>query len=112
MTPPPRASAPRRALLEDLYAAVAAAAPGPAVERALATLPDDGPRPVWLFALGKAASPMARAAVASLAAQGREPVGGLIVPPAAGALPHPALALVVGDHPEPGPGSLAAAEAL
>ncbi len=113
MTPPPLAGAPRRTLLEDLYAAaVAAAAPGPAVERALAELPDDGPRAVWLFALGKAASPMARAAVASLAGRGREPVGGLIVPPAGGPVPHPALALVVGDHPEPGPGSLAAAEAL
>ncbi|MGE5230730.1 MAG: DUF4147 domain-containing protein, partial [Deltaproteobacteria bacterium] len=112
MTPPPLAGAPRRALLEDLYAAaVAAAAPGPAVDRALAGLEDAG-RPVWLFALGKAAYPMAQAAVASLAGRGKEPAGGIIVPPAGGPPPHPALALVVGDHPEPGPGSLAAAEAL
>ncbi len=113
MTPPPVAGAPRRALLEDLYAAaVAAAAPGPAVERALAALDGSGSRPVWLFALGKAAYPMAQAAVASLAARGQEPAGGIVVPPAGGPPPHPALALVVGDHPEPGPGSLAAAEAL
>jgi len=113
MTPPPVVGAPRRALLEDLYAAaVAAAAPGPAVERAIADLGDPGTRRIWLFALGKAAHPMARAAVASLARWRREPAGGLLVPPAGGAAPHPALALVVGDHPEPGPGSLAAAEAL
>lgn len=113
MSPPPVAGAPRRALLEDLYAtAVGAAAPGPAVSRALAELPDVGGGPVWLLALGKAALPMARAAVAALAERGREPAGGIVVPPAAGATPHPALTLVVGDHPEPGPGSLAAADAL
>jgi hydroxypyruvate reductase len=55
---------------------------------------------------------MASAAVAWLAERGREPQGGLIVPPAHGAAPHPALEVVAGDHPEPGPGSLAAADAL
>jgi glycerate 2-kinase len=55
---------------------------------------------------------MAVAAVEALRRQGREPAGGLIVPPAGGALPHPALQLAVGDHPEPGPRSFAAAEAL
>ena len=113
MTPPPVAGAPRRALLEDLYAtAVGAAAPGPAVARALAGLDGTGGRRIWLFALGKAAQPMAQAAVAWLAEQRREPAGGIVVPPARAAAPHPALAVVVGDHPEPGPGSLAAAEAL
>ncbi|HTC23919.1 MAG TPA: DUF4147 domain-containing protein [Gemmatimonadales bacterium] len=112
MTPPPVAGAPRRALLEDLYAtAVKAAAPGPAVRRALADL-DQVTRPVWLFALGKASVAMAEAAVAWLAQHRREPAGGLIVSPASAASPHPALLLVVGDHPEPGPGSLAAASAL
>lgn len=102
----------RRALLEDLYAAaVAAAAPGPAVRRALNEVP--APRtPVWLFALGKASLPMAEAAVAALAAKQRLPAGGLVVPPAPGIAPHPALEVVPGDHPEPGPGSLAAAGAL
>ncbi len=113
MTPPPVAGAPRRALLEDLYAtAVGAAAPGPAVARALVDLDDTGGRRVWLFALGKAAQPMAQAAVAWLAERRREPAGGIVVPPAGAAGPHPALAVVVGDHPEPGPGSLAAAQAL
>jgi len=107
------AGATPRALLEDLYAAaVAAAAPGPALERALAELGDPPGRPVWLFALGKAAHSMAVAAVEVLRHQGREPAGGLIVAPAAGALPHPALQLAVGDHPEPGPRSFAAADAL
>jgi len=102
----------RRALLEDLYAAaVAAAAPGPAVRRVLdaRAAPE---APVRIFALGKAALPMAEAAIASLAARGRRPAGGLIVPPAAAAPPHPAVEVVPGDHPEPGPGSLAAAAAL
>ncbi|HEU4649308.1 MAG TPA: DUF4147 domain-containing protein [Gemmatimonadales bacterium] len=112
MTTLPVEGTARRALLEELYAAaVAAAAPGPAVHRAL----DDGPAAgerVWLFALGKAALPMAAAAVAWLAERGRAPVGGLIVAPAPGAAPHHTLEVVAGDHPEPGPGSLAAAEAL
>jgi glycerate 2-kinase len=107
------AGAPRRALLEDLYAvAVGAAAPGPAVARALADLDDTGAQRVWLFALGKAAQPMAEAAVTWLAGQRREPAGGIVVPPAGAAAPHPMVPVVVGDHPEPGPGSLAAAEAL
>ena len=45
-------------------------------------------------------------------AWGLEPAGGLVVAPAAGSAPHPRLPVVAGDHPEPGPGSLAAAEAL
>jgi hydroxypyruvate reductase len=102
----------RRALLEDLYtAAVAAAAPGPAVRRVLDEMPAP-PSRVWLFALGKASLPMAEAAVASLTARGLAPAGGLVVPPAPGAAPHAALEVVPGDHPEPGPTSLAAAEAL
>jgi len=103
----------RRALLEDLYAAaVAAAAPGPAMERALANLRDLGERPVWLFALGKAALPMGRAAVEELDRRGRSPAGGLVVPPAPARSPHPSLEIAPGDHPEPGPRSLAAANAL
>ena len=38
--------------------------------------------------------------------------GGLVVGPAAAPAPHPALRVAVGDHPEPGPGSLAAAAEL
>jgi hydroxypyruvate reductase len=55
---------------------------------------------------------MARAAVAVLTERGSAPAGGLVVAPAAGPPPHPSLLLVAGDHPEPGPGSRAAAEAL
>jgi hydroxypyruvate reductase len=113
MTPPPAAGAPRRALLEDLYAtAVGAAAPGPAVARALADLDLADHRRIWLLALGKAAHPMAEAAVTWLARRGREPVGGIVVPPAGAPAPHRALSVIVGDHPEPGAGSLAAADAL
>jgi glycerate 2-kinase len=112
-------------LLEIYKAAVAAAAPGPALVRALRDEAIDDH--VWLIALGKAAAPMAEAAVGVLArrhSQGSPgsrqshgfhaiaPAGGLIVPPVAAPAPHPSLAVIVGDHPEPGPGSLAAAEAL
>jgi glycerate 2-kinase len=108
----PISGAARRALLQELYAAaVAAAAPGPAVRRALAELTPPQ-QPVWLFALGKAALPMAVAALEMLAAWRIGPAGGLVVPPAPGPPPHPALELVPGDHPEPGARSLAAAEAL
>lgn len=55
---------------------------------------------------------MARAAVRTLARWGQEPAGGLLVAPTHFPAPHPRIPVVVGDHPEPGPGSLAAAEAL
>lgn len=100
-------------LLEIYQAAIAAVAPGPALIRALKNeLVDDR---VWLIALGKAAAPMAEAAVRVLAergSHGRAPAGGLIVAPGDTPAPHPSLAVIVGDHPEPGAGSLAAAEAL
>ena len=100
------------ALLADLYAAATAAVnPGPALARRLESLPAGGASP-WIIALGKAAQPMAQAAVQSLAARGAEPGGGLVVPPAPAPAPHPRLRVVPGDHPEPGPGSLAAADAL
>jgi glycerate 2-kinase len=56
--------------------------------------------------------PMARAAVETLARWGMEPAGGLVVAPAVHPPPHPSIRVVAGDHPEPGPGSLAAADAL
>ena len=55
---------------------------------------------------------MALAAVDTLRGWGLEPAGGLVVAPAAAPSPHPRLSVIAGDHPEPGPGSLAAAEAL
>ena len=109
---PPALPTSPAALLAELYAAATAAVnPGPALARRLAALPPGGASP-WIIALGKAAYPMAQAAVEVLAARGAEPAGGLIVPPASSASPHPRLRVVPGDHPEPGPGSLAAADAL
>ncbi len=102
-----------RALLADLYwAAVTAAAPGPALSAALAVHAPDPGRRVHLLALGKAALPMATAAVAYLAGHGRTPCGGVLVTPEPAPAPHPALIVVVGDHPEPGAGSLAASAQL
>jgi len=102
-----------RALLTDLYrTAVTAAAPGPALRAALAAHPPAAGKAIHILALGKAAEPMATAAVEVLKAQGREPAGGLLVVPEPSPSPHPALPVAVGDHPQPGAGSLAAANAL
>jgi hydroxypyruvate reductase len=106
-------------LLVEIYqAALAAVAPGPVLVRALQEDEPSGPsspsrpsRP-WIIALGKAAQPMAEAAVRVLADRGEAPAGGLIVAPEAGPRPHGSIVGVVGDHPEPGAGSLAAADAL
>ena len=103
---------PRELLLELYAAATHAVDPMPALAARLAALrPGTGRRP-WLLALGKAAEPMARQAVDTLARSGIEPAGGIAVPPAAHPAPHPSIRVVPGDHPEPGAGSLAAAEAL
>lgn len=112
MTPPAPAPDPR-ALLTDLYwAAVTAAAPGPALRTALETHTGPSPRRVHVLAMGKAALPMAQTAVAVLAERRQQPAGGLVVVPEPSESPHPRLPVVVGDHPQPGPGSLAAAAAL
>jgi len=55
---------------------------------------------------------MAAAAVETLRGWGAEPAGGLVVAPAEAPSPHARLPVVAGNHPEPGPGSLAAAAAL
>ena len=102
-----------RELLAELYAvATAAVDPGPALADRLEHLPRLPARHRWILALGKAAGPMARAAVEVLGRWGLEPAGGLVVAPVLFAAPHPSLSVVAGDHPEPGPGSFAAAEAL
>jgi glycerate 2-kinase len=100
-------------LLVDLYAAATSAvAPGPALAARLDDLDLDPDLRIWILALGKAALPMAEAALQSLRRRDLQPAGGLIVAPAPGRSPHPQLTYVQGDHPEPGPGSLAAAEAV
>ncbi|MDQ3222579.1 MAG: DUF4147 domain-containing protein, partial [Gemmatimonadota bacterium] len=102
-----------RDLLVELYrAATDAAAAGPALATRLRETELEPDRRVWILALGKAALPMATTAVEVLGSRGRAPEGGLIVAPIQGRSPHPLLTLVTGDHPEPGPGSLAAAEAV
>src|SRR5205823_4232866 len=101
-----------RELLTELYTvATAAVDPAPALAARLERL-DRGAQRRWILALGKAAMPMARAAVETLARWGMEPAGGLVVAPALQPAPHPSIRVVAGDHPEPGPGSLAAADAL
>jgi hydroxypyruvate reductase len=103
---------PARELLAELYtAATAAASPGPALANRLRRLELVPGRRVWILALGKAGLAMATTAVQSLEG-GQHLAGGLVVVPEEGQSPHPRLRLVTGDHPEPGPGSLAAAEAL
>ena len=74
------------ALLRMLYdAAVAAVDPGPATEAALQRHAPSGTRPLWILALGKAASPMAAAAVRHARRSGRALAGGLVVAPDASA---------------------------
>lgn len=105
--------APTHELLAELYrVATKAVNPGPALATALLRGTHPTPSQPWIIALGKAASPMALAAVDVLRDARSAPAGGLIVAPQADPSPHPRLAVVAGDHPEPGPGSLAAAEAL
>lgn len=55
---------------------------------------------------------MAQAAVDFIATHSLTLAGGLLVTPEASLSPHPLLAVAVGDHPQPGPGSRAAAEQL
>jgi glycerate 2-kinase len=108
----PRPDGAARALLTELYTvATAAVDPAPAVAARLERLGPSQQRR-FILALGKAAEPMARAAVQTLARWRQEPAGGLVVAPTASPPPHPRLRVAAGDHPEPGAGSLAAAEAL
>jgi hydroxypyruvate reductase len=99
----------RDRLIACYRAAIEAAMPGPAVERALSESGPPEARP-WILAIGKAAAAMARAAAAFLARQGLLPAGGLVVTAAPAAVNG--LDLVVGDHPFPGPGSARAADAV
>jgi len=82
-------------------------------------LPPSPDLPVYLFALGKAAPAMAAGAYAALSGQGTPVAGGVVVcahEPTVREWPHLPVAellrVVQGDHPVPGPRSLAAAEAI
>jgi glycerate 2-kinase len=109
----PQRSGDTRDLLAELYrVATEAVNPAPALAARLRALSIPTARPPWILALGKAATSMAQAAVEVLREHGAEPAGGLVVAPRVDSPPHPKISVVAGDHPEPGAGSLAAAEAL
>lgn len=99
----------RETLLACFDTALAAVRPGPALAGVLDLLepPADPPR---LLAAGKAAVPMARAAAAWLGARGIRPGAGLVVAP--DMEPAAGLPVLAGDHPLPGPGSAAGADAI
>lgn len=99
---------PDAALLACWRAGVAACDPRRGVMEGLDGLDPAGSP--WVIAVGKASVPMADAALSWLSARGRAPAGGVVVPHAAE--PVPGLEVVQGDHPLPGEGSRAAAEAL
>lgn len=108
----------RRALALALYeAAVAAADPAQVVLEGLAahatTLETLATRPHWIIAVGKAAPAMAEAARAWCADERRPLAGGLVIgaDPNVGDRVEP-MHHLAGDHPVPGPRSLAAAAAL
>lgn len=103
-----------RALLTDLYsAATAAVAPGPGLRASLDRQGiERSSDPVWILALGKAAVPMADTAVQALKDAGRLLAGGIVIGPSESGSRNSPLPYCQGDHPEPGAGSLAAAEAL
>lgn len=108
----------RRALALALYeAAVAAADPAHVVLEGLAahaaTLEPLATRPHWIIAVGKAAPAMADAARAWCEDERHPLAGGLLVgaDPGVGDRVEP-LHHLAGDHPVPGPRSLAAAAAL
>jgi glycerate 2-kinase len=102
-----------RDLLAQLYtAATAASAPGPALAARLGQVKLEPGRRIWILALGKAALPMAATAVQVLEARSHELAGGLVVAPEGDHSPHTRLPVLEGDHPEPGPRSLVAAQAL
>ena len=99
-------------IVRELFdAALAAVEPRAALTRALAAhaAPASGPH---IIAVGKAATAMAEAAAAALAADGLHPAGGIVV--AAEGAPRSVgpLSYLSGDHPIPGPGSFAAADAV
>jgi glycerate 2-kinase len=97
-------ASPREILGRLFEAAVSGAQPQAATRGAVLAL--GTLERVHVIALGKAAHAMAAGALEAL---GREPAGGVIAGPTA-AQSH--LRVVVGDHPIPGPGSLAAAAAI
>ena len=99
----------RSELLACYDTMIAAVRPGPALAGALdgIIVPEEPPR---VLAIGKAAAPMARTAAAWLGARGIRPAAGLVIAP--DSAPAAGLPVITGNHPWPGPESVAAAEAI
>lgn len=92
-------------------AGVAAADPRRATAAAVSAI-EDLARTVWVIALGKGAHAMASGAADACAARGATIAGGLVIAQAPDESASHGLPVAIGDHPVPGPGSLAAAEQL
>ncbi|MGE0552410.1 MAG: glycerate kinase [Gemmatimonadales bacterium] len=100
----------RRDALAIYHAALRAVAPEVVTRAALARIePGAG---VWLVGLGKAAPAMTGAGLERLRDLGIEPLGGLVVTTADQVDRVQRLPATAGDHPVPGPASLAAADGL
>jgi glycerate-2-kinase len=96
--------------LIDLYcAAVAGANVESLTANAVASVPLERRRRVWVFSFGKAAHAMAHAAVSTLERSLAEVAGGVIVAPDSADSPSATVAAIVGDHPIPGRRSFNAA---
>jgi glycerate 2-kinase len=95
-----------------LVAADPSAATRAALARTLELHPAARTRWHWIIATGKAAPAMARAAVEFLAEHHLQFAGGIVVAERNEPAPHPHLRMHVGDHPIPGPRSLACANAI
>ena len=91
---------------EQLIALYRAAVAGANVESltadAVASVPLERRRRVWVFAFGKAAQPMAHAAVSMLDRALAEIAGGVVVSTDDGDSPSGTLSMIAGDHPIPG----------
>jgi len=104
---------PPETLLTMLFrAAVDAVEPAGALTRALEQDRIPSPERLWIAAIGKAAPAMANAAARYADARSLPLAGGLIVSPEGGPSPHTKISHLRAEHPEPGPGSEAAAQAL
>ena len=99
----------RDQLIELYRAAVAGANLESLTANAVAAVPLERRRRVWVFAFGKAADVMAHAAVSMLDRALADIAGGVVVGLTESDAPSGTIALLAGDHPIPGRRSAAAA---